>query len=128
MFTQHISDFATKKEKPSTEDYLRVHFNQLLDRLNENPNSLASEPSFIDAVIAVRHARTIERLNVVLLLLTGVASVATVALVFIPFFVPSLETQSLYSKIGRLQNEVSAIKSESESLREAVQLEIAKSK
>lgn len=109
--------FAYKKEKPTIKEYLNADFEAVLDRLNNNPSSLDSEAGFIDAVITVRHAKVIERLNRLLVLLTGIASAATAALVFVPFFDPSLEAQ----KLDGLQEEVSAIKVENKSLREELQ-------
>lgn len=110
--------FANKKEKPTTKEYLNADFEAVLDRLNKNPSSQESEASFIDAVITVRHAKIIERLNRRLVLLTGIAAVATAALVFVPFFDPSLEAQRLEARIGGLQEEVNAIKADNKSLRE----------
>lgn len=113
--------FVNKKEKPTTKEYLNADFEAVLDRLNKNPSGLESEAGFIDAVITVRHAKIIERLNRRLVLLTGIAAVATAALVFVPFFDPSLEAQRLEASIGGLQEEVSAIKADSKSLREELQ-------
>ena len=85
MSGQHTAEFADKKEKPSIKECLSADFGEVLDRPNKNPSSLESEAAFIDAVITGRHARIIERLNRQLVLLTGVAAVATAALVLVPF-------------------------------------------
>ncbi len=117
---QQVS-FADKKEKPSTDEYLRTDLCQVLDRLNKNPNGLESEAEFINAVIAVRHARIIEGLNKRLVWLTGIAALATAVNVFVPFFIPSLETQRLGVKVGSLQKEFNQLKAENELLKEQVQ-------
>lgn len=114
---KHTAGFADKKEKPSIKEYLSADLSEVLDRLNKNPSRLESEAAFIDAVITVRHARIIERLNMLLVVLTGVAAAATAALVFVPFFTPSLEPQRVNAKIGELQRKVGTVKAEIESLR-----------
>jgi hypothetical protein len=118
---QQQSSFPDKKEKPTTEEYLNADLDDVLDRLNKNPNSLESEAEFIGAVITVRHARIIEKLNNRLVLLTGIAAFATAVLVFVPFFTPSLEAQRLDIKVGSMQKAINDLKAESELLKQQVQ-------
>ena len=118
---QQQYSFPDKKEKPTTEEYLNADLNNILARLNNNPNNLESEAEFIAAVITVRHARIIEKLNNRLVLLTGIAAFATTVLVFVPFFTPSLEAQRLHAKVGRTQKAINDLKAESELLKQQVQ-------
>ena len=113
---QPQGSFADKKEKPTTVEYLNANFDDVLDRLNKNPNSLESEAEFISAVITVRHARVIEKLNNRLVLLTGMAAFATVVLVFVPFFAPSLEVRKFDAKVDSTKKAISDLKAESELL------------
>lgn len=88
-----MNSFADKKQKPTTDEYLTVGLNEVLDRLNKNPNGLQSEAEFVSAVITVRNAMITEKLNRRLVFLTGVVAIATALLVAVPFFSPSLEYQ-----------------------------------
>lgn len=113
--------FPDRREKPSTKEYLGATLEDILDRLNKNPNGLESEAAFITAVITVRHARVIEKLNKRLVYLTGVAAIATAVLVFVPFVVPSLEAQRLEAKVVSTQTAMSGLKAESQLLKQEVQ-------
>ena len=118
---QATISFPDRREKPSTNEYLDASLAEVLDRLNKNPNGLESEAAFINAVITVRHARVIEKLNKRLVCLTGVAAIATAVLVFVPFVVPSLEAQRLEAKVGSTQTAMNGLKAESQLLKKEVQ-------
>jgi gamma-glutamylcysteine synthetase len=85
-----VNSFAEKMEKPTTDEYLKVGLEEVLDRLNKNPNGLQSEAEFVSAVITVRYAIITEKLNRRLVCLTGIVAIATVLLVAVPFITPSL--------------------------------------
>ena len=46
-----MSDFATKKQEPSAKEYLEASLDQVVERLNNNPNGHQSEEALIQAVI-----------------------------------------------------------------------------
>lgn len=58
-----MSEFATKKGKPTAAEYLTVTEAELLDRLNRNPGDIESEFPFIQSVIAVRTAESQRKSN-----------------------------------------------------------------
>jgi hypothetical protein len=97
------SDFATKQEKPTAQEYLEMPLEEVIERLNNNPCGLKSEEEFIHAVILVRAAKINERLTRRLNWLTGIMAVATVLLVIVPFFVPTFEKVQLEKKLN-IQN------------------------
>lgn len=113
--------FPDRREKPSTKEYLDASLEEVLDRLNKNPNGLESEAAFINSVITVRHARVIEKLNKRLVRLTGVAAIATAVLVFVPFVVPSLEAQRLEAKVDSTQTAMNGLKAEGQLLKQEIQ-------
>ena len=115
-----MNSFADKKQKPTTDEYLNVDLNKVLDRLNKNPNALQSEAEFISAVITVRNAKITENLNRQLVRLTCIVAIATVLLVAVPFITPSLESQRLEAKIANAQAENSALKREVQELKQAL--------
>lgn len=116
-----MSSFADKKEKPTTDEYLKVDLNEVLDRLNKNPNGLQSEAEFVSTVITVRNAMITEKLSRRLVFLTSVVAVATALLVAVPFFAPSLEYQRLESKIENSQAAYNNLQTENLSLKNEVQ-------
>lgn len=116
-----MNSFADKKQKPTTEEYLKVGLNEVLDRLNKNPNGLQSEEAFVSAVITVRNAMITEKLTKWLVCLTAVVAIATVLLVAVPFIAPSLEAQKLESKIVDVQTAYNGLQSENAALKREVQ-------
>lgn len=116
-----VNSFADKTQKPTTAEYLRAGLDEVLDRLNKNPNGLQSEANFISAVITIRNAKITEKLNRRLVCLTGVVAVATVLLVVVPFFAPSLEYERLESKIENAQTRYDNLQAENNSLKGEVQ-------
>lgn len=116
-----MNSFADKKEKPTTDEYLKVGLNEVLDRLNKNPNGLQSEAEFVSTVITVRNAMITEKLSRRLVCLTGVVAIATALLVAVPFFAPSLEYQRLESKIENSQAAYNNLQAENLSLKDEVQ-------
>ena len=56
-----MSDFSTKKGKPTASEYLAATDTELIDRLNNS--SAESEPPFIQSVIAVRTAENQRKTN-----------------------------------------------------------------
>lgn len=94
-----MNSFVSKQETPTTDEYLKVSFEQVLDRLNRNPAQSQSEGEFIHAVITVRNAMITERLSRQMIYLTTVVAFSTALLVIVPFFIPSLEVQKLESEI-----------------------------
>ena len=115
-----MNSFADKKQKPTTDEYLKVGLNEVLDRLNKNPNGLQSEEAFVSAVITVRNAMITEKLTKRLVCLTGVVAIATALLVAIPFIAPSLEAQKLESKIVDTQAACNGLQIESAALKREV--------
>jgi len=122
-----VSTFASKKETPTTDEYLKADLGDVLDRLNKNPGELQSEEGFIHAVITVRNALIAEKLTKWLVFFTAVVAVATALLVCIPFFTPSLEAKNLESQIAdvqaaykRLQTENIALENEVVELKQAL--------
>ncbi|MDO8358108.1 MAG: hypothetical protein Q7U76_17155 [Nitrospirota bacterium] len=115
-----MNSFADKKQNPTTEEYLEVGLNEVLDRLNKNPNGSQSEEAFISAVITVRNAMVTERLTKWLVCLTAVVAIATVLLVAVPFIAPSLEAQKLESKIADTQAAYNGLQVESTALKREV--------
>lgn len=112
-----MNSFADKKEKPLTDEYLKVGLNEVLDRLNKNPNGLQSEAEFISAAITVRNAMITEKLNKWLICLTGVLAIATVLLVAVPFITPSIESQRLESKIDNNHSSYKNLQAENGALK-----------
>lgn len=116
-----MTSFAEKIEKPTTDEYLKVGLDAVLDRLNKNPNGLQSEAEFVSAVITVRNAMIAEQLNKRLVCLTGVVAIATVLLVAVPFLAPSLEYTRLESKIEKTETAYNQLQGENLSLKSEVQ-------
>lgn len=113
-----MSDFATKKKKPSAEEYLEVSLDQVVERLNKNPNRHQSEEALIQAVITVRAAKINERLSRGLNCLTAMLVLATICLVAVPFIVPSIEKKQIESQ---LNSQAHLIESQKEKLEQLVQ-------
>lgn len=103
-----MSNFSTKKSKPSTQDYLDADLEEVLDRQNQNPNGLQSEDYFCQSVIAVRAAKINEKLSNRLNFLTGVIALATLLLVIVPFFIPSFEAGQLGDTLEGQQSLIKA--------------------
>ena len=118
---EQLNSFSNKKEKPTTEEYLNVGLSEVLDRLNNNPSRLQSEEAFVCAVITVRNAMIIEKLNKWLICLTAIVASATVLLVGVPFIVPTFEAQQLTSKIDATQSALSSLQRENATLLREVQ-------
>ena len=116
-----MKSFAEKREKPTTDEYLKVGLNEVLDRLNKNPNSLQSEEAFVSAVITVRNAIITEKLNKRLVCLTAIVAIATVLLIGVPFLVPSFEAQKLDAKIDTFQSVQSKLQAENITLKRQLQ-------
>ncbi|MFP2770813.1 hypothetical protein [Oceanisphaera sp. KMM 10153] len=95
-----MSDFATKKQKPSAKEYLEASLDQVVERLNNNPNGHKSEEALIQAVITVRAAKINERLSHRLNWLTGMLVLATICLVAVPFIAPSIEKKQIEAQIS----------------------------
>ncbi len=120
--------FIYDKKKPETTEYLKRSLDDVLARLNQNPNSCQSEEAVIQGVITIRNAKASERLTLAIAL-------ATFLLVLVPFFVPALDKKELQSDIAEkdksnklalsklsannesLQNELVKLKGEVESLK-----------
>ncbi|PXW87673.1 hypothetical protein C8R34_11089 [Nitrosomonas sp. Nm84] len=122
-----MNSFAEKKEIPTTDEYLKVSLNEVLDRLNKNPSGVQSEEAFVHAVITVRNAMITEKLTKWLIGLTAVVAIATALLVVVPFIASSLEDEKMESKIAEtqavhesMQLEVVALKSEVLELKQAL--------
>lgn len=115
-----MNSFADKKQKPTTDEYLKAGLNEVLDRLNKNPNGSQSEEAFVSAVITVRNAMITEKLNKRLVCLTGIVAIATVLLVGVPFITPSLESQRLESKIADAQTAYNGLQIENTALKREV--------
>ena len=94
-----MSSFADKTENPTTDEYLKVSLNEVLDRLNKNPSALQSEEALVHAVITVRNAMINEKLTKWLIGLTAIVAIATALLVIVPFFAPSFETRKLETEL-----------------------------
>ena len=95
-----MNDFATKREKPTAREYLDESLDQVVERLNNNPNGFQSEAALIQAVITVRAAKISERLANRLNWLTALLIVATVCLAVVPFLIPSIEKKQLEAQLG----------------------------
>jgi len=95
-----MSDFATKRQKPSAKEYLEASLDQVVERLNNNPNGYQSEEALIQAVITVRAAKINERLSHRLNCLTGMLVLATVCLVAVPFIAPSIEKKQIEAQVS----------------------------
>lgn len=108
-----MNSFAERKEIPTTDEYLKVSLNEVLDRLNKNPSGVQSEEAFVHAVITVRNAMITEKLTKWLIGLTAVVAIATALLVVAPFIASSLEAEKMESKIA-----------ETQAVREGMQLEV----
>lgn len=122
-----MNSFAEKKEIPTTDEYLQVSLNEVLDRLNKNPSGVQSEEAFVHAVITVRNAMITEKLTKWLIGLTAVVAIATALLVVVPFIASSLEAEKMESKIAEVQAvyegmqlEVIALKNEVLELKQAL--------
>lgn len=122
-----MSSFTEKKEIPTTDEYLKVSLNEVLDRLNKNPSGVQSEEAFVHAVITVRNAMITEKLTKWLIGLTAVVAIATALLVVVPFIASSLEAEKMESKIAEtqaahegMQLEVMALKNEVLELKQAL--------
>jgi len=122
-----VSSFTEKKEIPTTDEYLKVSLNEVLDRLNKNPSGVQSEEAFVHAVITVRNAMITEKLTKWLIGLTAVVAIATALLVVVPFIASSLEAEKMESKIAEtqavhegMQLEVMALKNEVLELKQAL--------
>ena len=112
-----MNSFADNKQKPTTDEYLKVGLDEVLDRLNKNPNGSQSEEAFVSAVITVRNAMITEKLTKWLVCLTGVVATATALLVAAPFIAPSLEAQKLESKIVDTQAAYNGLQIENKALK-----------
>lgn len=122
-----MNSFTEKKEIPTTDEYLKVSLNEVLDRLNKNPSGVQSEEAFVHAVITVRNAMITEKLTKWLIGLTAVVAIATALLVVVPFIASSLEAEKMESKIAEtqavhesMQHEVIALKNEMLELKQAL--------
>jgi hypothetical protein len=113
--------FVNQKENPTIEEYLKVDLEKVLARLNKNPSGNESEAEVINAVIAVRHAKIIEKLNYRLVCLTGLAALATAANVFAPFLSPSIEAKRLNEAMTRANTSIDKLKSESQFMKQQIQ-------
>lgn len=98
-----MDSFAEIKKIPTTDEYLKVSLDEVLDRLNKNPSGVQSEEAFIHAVITVRNAMITEKLTKCLIGLTAVVAIATALLVVAPFIASSLEAEKMESKIAETQ-------------------------
>lgn len=112
--------FSEKKEVPTTEEYLKVSLNEVLDRLNKNPGQLQSEEAFANAVITVRNAMINEKLTKWLIGLTAIVATATALLVAVPFITPSLEAKKLESRIDKMQAIQNGMKDELNALKREI--------
>lgn len=122
-----MNPFSERKEIPTTDEYLKVSLNEVLDRLNKNPSGVQSEEAFVHAVITVRNAMITEKLTKWLIGLTAVVAIATALLVVVPFIASSFETEKMESKIAEIQAvhedtqlEVIALKNEVLELKQAL--------
>ena len=95
-----MSDFATKKQEPSAKEYLGASLDQVVERLNNNPNGHQSEEALIQAVITVRAAKINERLSQRLNCLTAILVLATICLVVVPFIAPSIERKQIEAQLS----------------------------
>lgn len=109
--------FANKTEIPTTDEYLKVSLNEVLDRLNKNPTGLQSEEAFVHAVITVRNAMINEKLTKWLIGLTAIVAIATALLVIVPFFTPSFEAQKLETELSATKTAYNDLKIEIETLK-----------
>jgi len=113
-----MSDFATKKQKPSAKEYLEASLDRVVERLNNNPNGHPSEKALIQAVITVRAAKINERLSRGLNCLTAMLVIATICLVAVPFTAPSIEKKQIEAQ---LSSQASLIESQNARLEQLTQ-------
>jgi len=97
-----MNDFAIKKGKPSAEEYLAESLENILRRLNNNPSGNQSEEAFIQSVIMVRaamlneeHSKKLNCYTRCIAVFTLFLVIATIALVVVPFIVPSIDKKQL---------------------------------
>jgi hypothetical protein len=114
-------NFVNQKENPSIEEYLKIDLEKVLARLNKNPSGNESEAEVVNAVIAVRHAKIIEKLNNRLVCLTGLAALAAAANVFALFLAPSIEAKRLNESMTRANSAIDKLKSESQFMKQQIQ-------
>jgi hypothetical protein len=114
-------NFVNQKENPSIEEYLKIDLEKVLARLNKNPSGNESEAEVVNAVIAVRHAKIIEKLNNRLVCLTGLAALAAAANVFALFLAPSIEAKRLNESMTRANTAIDKLKSKSQFMKQQIQ-------
>ncbi len=115
-----MNDFATQTKKPTAKEYLEVTLDEVVERLNNNPNGHESEEGFVQAVLTVRAAKINERLSRTLNCLTGLLAVATICLVVVPFVAPSLAQRQLNEKIGGQARLIETQKDKTEELQSSI--------
>jgi len=81
-----MSDFSTKRTKPTAAEYLAATDTELLDRLNNSSNE--SEAPFVQAVIAVRTAENQRKTNESLVKETRRLVWATILVCFFTILAP----------------------------------------
>jgi hypothetical protein len=118
---EDLDNFVNQKKNPTIEEYLKVDLEKVLARLNKNPSGNESEAEVVNAVIAVRHAKVIEKLNHRLVCLTGLAALATAANVLAPFLAPSIEAKRLNEAMTSANTSIDKLKSESQFMKQQIQ-------